>query len=256
MVMQGLWHDDSSLYSLPYLDERDVCNVMTKGNISSLCELCEKANNNEDIEMFLKRKCELTQLKSDETNHICELVKKYPLLDVKFKVFAGNAKTMERIYDQPINENEDCHIRINITKRNYNINDTKGNLVIHAKYPKIKSCRWFIVIGNERTNEILAFEKISFKEKITKNIVFVTPSVIDDNSLQLYIISDSYFGIDQQYNIKLQSINNMIIRKCGLVEVKETEKDKPNKEDKEQDSEDSGDDAETQNEESEDIYIP
>ena len=164
MVMQGLWHDDSSLYSLPYLDESDVCNIMNKGNVSSLCELCEKASNKEDIEMFLKKKCELTRLKSDEANQICELLKKYPLLEVKFKVFAGNAKTMERIYDRPINANEDCHIRINITRRNYDANDSKGNLVIHAKYPKIKSCRWFIVIGNERTNEILAFEKVSFKQ--------------------------------------------------------------------------------------------
>jgi hypothetical protein len=55
MVMQGLWHDDSSLYSLPYLDESDVCSIMNKGNVSSLCELCEKANNKEDIEMFARR---------------------------------------------------------------------------------------------------------------------------------------------------------------------------------------------------------
>ena len=260
MVMQGLWHDDSSLYSLPYLDESDVCNIMNKGNVSSLCELCEKANNKEDIEMFLKKKCELTRLKSDEANQICELLKKYPLLEVKFKVFAGNAKTMERIYDRPINANEDCHIRINITRRNYDANDSKGNLVIHAKYPKIKSCRWFIVIGNERTNEILAFEKVSFKEKVTKNIVFTTPCVIDDNSLQVYIISDSYFGIDQQYSIRLQSINNMIIRKCGLVEIKEIEKDIKDKEDKddyEDDDSDDDDDVETQNEENEALlYIP
>jgi activating signal cointegrator complex subunit 3 len=258
MVMQGLWHDDSSLYSLPYLDESDVCSIMNKGNVSSLCELCEKANNKEDIEMFLKKKCELTRLKSDEANQICELLKKYPLLDVKFKVFAGNTKTMERIYDRPINANEDCHIRINITRRNYNANDSKGNLVIHAKYPKIKSCRWFIVIGNESTNEILAFEKVSFKEKITKNIVFTTPCVIDDNSLQVYIISDSYFGIDQQYSIRLQSINNMIIRKCGLVEIKEIEKDIKDIKDKDdyEDDYSDDDDVETQNEENEDIYIP
>ena len=53
------------MYPLPYLDVSDVYNVFNKGNINSLCELCKKEENNEDIDMFLKKKWEITRHKSD-----------------------------------------------------------------------------------------------------------------------------------------------------------------------------------------------
>ena len=71
-----MWHNGSLLYSLPYLDKSDIYNLVNKGNINSLYELCEKTENNENFEIFLKKKWELTRLKSDETNHICELIEK------------------------------------------------------------------------------------------------------------------------------------------------------------------------------------
>ena len=47
--MLEMWHNDSLLYSLPYLDKSDVYNVVNKGNINSLCELREKTENDEDL---------------------------------------------------------------------------------------------------------------------------------------------------------------------------------------------------------------
>ena len=49
IVMLEMWHNDSLLYSLPYLDKSDVYNVVNKGNINSLCELREKTENDEDL---------------------------------------------------------------------------------------------------------------------------------------------------------------------------------------------------------------
>ncbi len=46
--------------------------------------------------------------------------------------------------------------------------------------------------------KFLVFEKVSFKEKVFKNNTFIAPKEIDNDSLILYIISDSYFGLEQK----------------------------------------------------------
>lgn len=105
------------------------------------------------------------------------------------------------------------------------------------------------MIGNVKTNTILGFEKISFKERVTKSIEFSLPEVIDNDSLMLYVLSDTYFGLDQQYEIHLKDINKMIMEKYGLVELppadlpkkaekKDDDSDKETKKDDEEDDDD------------------
>jgi hypothetical protein len=62
----------------------------------------------------------------------------------------------------------------------------------------------------------LAIKKFSFKNSLKKNIDFTAPSLLDDESIQLFLFSDCYVGLDQQYPIKLRRANASIIRKYGL----------------------------------------
>lgn len=84
----------------------------------------------------------------------------------------------------------------------------------------MQSCLWFLVIGNEKTNELLAIKKFSFKKNTKKNLNIMLPKIIDDKSIQVYLMSDSYIGIDQQYPLRLQSINDKIVQKLNLVVTK------------------------------------
>jgi hypothetical protein len=86
-----------------------------------------------------------------------------------------------------------------------------------------QTCRWFLLIGNRKTNELLAIKKFSFKSKITKNINFTTPKMIDNESLTIYLFSDSYVGLDQEYSISLKSLNDKICEKYGITEIVTTE---------------------------------
>ena len=127
---------------------------------------------------------------------------------------------------------------------------------IYYKYPKIKNCRWFIIIGNVKTNEVLAFEKVTFKEKRNCKITFTAPKNIDEDSIKLYIMSDSYFGLDQEYNINLKKINKGIMDKFGIIEIKQKKEEKD--EDNKKDVEDDKFDEETQKDEDEneeDYYL-
>ena len=63
-------------------------------------------------------------------------------------------------------------------------------------------------------------------------------------------MSDSYFGLDQEYNINLKQINKGIMDKYGIIEIKQ-KKDVDNDNNKEK-NEDDKDDEDTETQKGED----
>ena len=263
MIMQGLWMDDCSLMCLPGINLDDCKKIIKYGKIEHLCEFCEyikKLSSDKNIDEkilsnkikdFITKTCHINSLSIDELNKLVEVSMKLPILDITYKLYALDQNTGDRIYDQPITENSDVQLSVTLTK----YNDTKNNLVIYSRYPKIKNCRWFIILGNVKTNEVLAFEKVAFKEKRNCKITFTAPKNIDEDSIKLYIMSDSYFGLDQEYNVNLEKINKGIMDKFGIIEIKQKKeiKDediKENDEDKFDEETQKGDD-----EDEEDLYL-
>ena len=263
MIMQGLWMDDCSLMCLPGINLDDCKKIIKYGKIEYLCEFCEyikklSSDKNTDekilsnkIKDFITKTCHINSLSIDELNKLVEVSMKLPILDITYKLFALDQNTGDIIYAQPITENSDVQLSVTLTK----YNDTKNNLVVYSRYPKIKNCRWFIILGNVKTNEVLAFEKVAFKEKRNCKITFTAPKNIDEDSIKLYIMSDSYFGLDQEYNVNLKKINKGIMDKFGIIEIKQKKeiKDediKEKDEDKFDEETQKGDD-----EDEEDLYL-
>lgn len=256
MIMQGVWMDDCSLMCLPGINLNECKKIIEYGKIDHLCEFCEyikTLSNNKDtddktlsnkIKEFITKECKIDSLDKDELDKLADVAMRLPILDVSYKLYALDQNSLERIYDKPIIENSDVQLSITLTK----YNDTKNNLVVYSRYSKIKNCRWFVIVGNVKTNEVLAFEKIAFKEKRNRKINFMAPREIDEDSIKLYILSDSYFGLDQEYNLNLKQINKGIMDKYGIIEIKQ----KKDIDEKENEKEDEKSEKETQRDEEED----
>ena len=261
MIMQGLWMDDCSLMCLPGINLDDCKKIIKYGKLEHLCEFCEyikklsSENKNSDdkilnnkIKDFITNTCKINSLSVDELDKLVDVAKKLPILDINYKLYALDQNTGDRIYDRPIIENGDAQLSITLTK----YNDIKNNLVVYSRYPKIKNCRWFIIIGNVKTNEVLAFEKVAFKEKRNCKITFTAPKNIDEDSIKLYIMSDSYFGLDQEYNINLKQINKGIMDKYGIIEIKPKKDIEDDKDENKVNNDEDKFDRETQKDEDED----
>ena len=67
-----------------------------------------------------------------------------------------------------------------------------------------------------KTHELLGIKKVSFRGTVTKNINFICPKEIDNDSIQLFLFCDSCIGIDQQYPVRLEALNRGICRKYNL----------------------------------------
>lgn len=86
------------------------------------------------------------------------------------------------------------------------------------KYSKPKDENWIIILGentqmSEATNQLVGLKRVnSLKKQQTTNVMFRTPLISDNPNrnqyiLTVYLISDCYIGLDQQFEINIKLVN-------------------------------------------------
>ena len=80
-----------------------------------------------------------------------------------------------------------------------------SNRVFAPKFPKPKDENWFLILGDIDKSELIAIKRIgSIGAKTQQNITFKTPSIPGTAIYTIYLCSDSYLNLDQQFNVCLQ----------------------------------------------------
>ena len=82
----------------------------------------------------------------------------------------------------------------------------------HApRFPKPKDAGWWLVLGVIDDGELLALKRIgAIKTRSTVSLAFYTPEEVGRTIYTLYFMSDSYLGLDQQFDICLDVIEASI----------------------------------------------
>uniref|UniRef100_A0A9J7XKW9 Activating signal cointegrator 1 complex subunit 3 n=1 Tax=Cyprinus carpio carpio TaxID=630221 RepID=A0A9J7XKW9_CYPCA len=74
-------------------------------------------------------------------------------------------------------------------------------------FPKPKDEGWFLVLGEVDKKELLAIKRVGFiRNHSSVSVAFYTPEKTGKSIYTLYLMSDSYLGLDQQYDIHLNVI--------------------------------------------------
>merc|ERR1712113_646450 len=78
------------------------------------------------------------------------------------------------------------------------------------KFPKPQPENWFLALGDiENQQDILAMKRVStIRGNSTQQLNFWTPEDEGRVILTLYVMSDSYIGLDQQYDINLEVVKH------------------------------------------------
>lgn len=78
-------------------------------------------------------------------------------------------------------------------------------LRLPPRFPKLKEEGWWLVIGHTPTRELLALRRVSFGGHTTVHLTFPQHSSTGHalDVVTLYLVSDAYIGLDQQYDIRL-----------------------------------------------------
>ncbi|KAA8531459.1 hypothetical protein F0562_006188 [Nyssa sinensis] len=80
------------------------------------------------------------------------------------------------------------------------------------RYPKAKEEGWWLVVGDTKSNQLLAIKRVSLQRRSKVKLEFATPREPGKKTCTLYFICDSYIGWDQEYSFIVD------IREAGALE--------------------------------------
>jgi len=80
------------------------------------------------------------------------------------------------------------------------------NTIVHAPfYPVQKNENWWLVVGNEATKALCAIKRVTFGRKLKTKLEYIVPAA-GEQELTLYLMSDSYLGVDQVQTFKITAV--------------------------------------------------
>ncbi|KAG6435879.1 hypothetical protein SASPL_100760 [Salvia splendens] len=196
MVTQGMWERDSMLLQLPYFTKELAkrCQENPGKNIETIFDL---------LEMEDDERRELLQISDTQLMDIARFCNRFPNIDLTYDVLnSENATSGEKVYVQ-VNLERDLEGR------------TEVGPVDAPRYPKAKEEGWWLVVGDTKTNQLLAIKRVTFQRKSRVKLDFDAPAEPGKKTYTLYFMCDSYLGCDQEYNFTVD------VKEAGSLEEDE-----------------------------------
>ena len=197
MVVQAMWDRDSPLKQIPYFGP-EALKAAADFGVADIFGLIEKLDpaENKDYGKLIKRlgmtNQQLTQAAAFTNN-------KYPNLELEFNVLEPDS----------ITANEPSYLAIQITRDVDEDEEGEPDTTVHAPfYPQTKMENWWLVVGEESTKSLLAIKRVTVGRKLETKLEYVV-SAPGEHKLTLYLISDSYAGVDQAPEFEVRAAEGM-----------------------------------------------
>ena len=76
------------------------------------------------------------------------------------------------------------------------------------KFPKPKDEGWWLILGVPDTGELVALKRLSqLRTRTFCSLAFAASHLPERRIYTVYLISDCYSGLDQQYDIHIETIS-------------------------------------------------
>jgi activating signal cointegrator complex subunit 3 len=224
MVVQGSWASESSLLTLPHLLD-DHIHLLSRAfarwnktrkcgvaGVTCLPELLHVISRDDRfLDLALKQVLNSSQLK-DVKGAILGL----PVVTVKWQLQCHSdsqgrppaATQGVKKYTQ-LYSDEEYSLRIELTRTTLRgAKLAKEAKAVAPRFPKPKDEGWFVILGEIDTGELVALKRIGgIRSKSTLTLSFTAPHS-GCHIYTLYLISDSYLGLDQQYPLPLEIVEH------------------------------------------------
>ncbi|KEH28731.1 U5 small nuclear ribonucleoprotein 200 kDa helicase [Medicago truncatula] len=161
MLTQGLWGRDSMLLQLPHFTK-------------DLAKKCEE-NPGKSIETIF----DLLKMEDVARRELLNMPNSY-LFDIAR--FCNRFPNVDLLYEVLQNDS------------------VRTGPVDAPRYPKAKEEGWWLVVGDTKTNSLLAIKRVSLQRKLKAKLQFAAPVDAGKKSYILFFMCDSYMGCDQEYS--------------------------------------------------------
>jgi len=192
MVVQAMWDRDNPLKQVPHFNNEVVAAANAEG-IKDIFEFME-AMSGKQASALVKR----TGLDNKQLREAAEFTNnKYPNVDLEFEV-----------EDADITAGSPAYLKVKLEREMDEDDDEEPDITVHAPfYPAQKMENWWLVVGGAN-NSLLAIKKVTIGRKLELRLEYVVPSP-GKHELTLYLMSDSYVGVDQDPTFSVEAAEGM-----------------------------------------------
>lgn len=189
MVTQGMWERDSMLLQLPHFtkDLARRCQENPGKSIETVFDL---------VEMEDDERRELLQMSDSQLLDIARFCNRFPNIDMTYEVLDGDN----------LRAGDDITLQV-ILERDLEGRSEVGP-VEAPRYPKAKEEGWWLVVGDTKSNQLLAIKRVALQRKSKVKLEFAAPAEPGKKSYALYFMCDSYLGCDQEYSFAVDIMDS------------------------------------------------
>ena len=241
MIVQGSWINTSSLLAIPCIDLHNLHVISRAG--SSVARLLKfyMEKGFQGLNNILKN-----EFRNHEIDQIANYLSRLPVIDLKVSISKKNGNNFDSSKqnngDSWLNQQSGKPVSIEFYNQNipmqnrrwiqiepetdyiFNLNllrkdttETNNSKAITPKFPKQKDEGWFLIVGEIETGELIALKRIPFinnkqqqhkrGNQFNQKLEFTSPSKLGRMIYTIYLLSDSYIGLDQQYDVYLEVVS-------------------------------------------------
>ncbi|XP_063245781.1 activating signal cointegrator 1 complex subunit 3 [Prinia subflava] len=232
MVVQGRWIHDSSLLTLPNIElqhlylfrkwnqgQRKSVHGGYQGPIECLPELMAACEGKENVfASIVDSELQAGHI-SQAWNFLCRL----PILNVSLSIKGSWDDAVQPQNEVPVpslttdtrddkrwiklHADQEYVLQINLHRTQMGYQGKQDSKAMAPRFPKVKDEGWFLILGEVDKKELIALKRTGYvRNRNTVSVAFYTPETPGKCIYTLYLMSDSYLGMDQQYDIYLNIV--------------------------------------------------
>ncbi|KAI4125089.1 MAG: hypothetical protein LQ338_004476 [Usnochroma carphineum] len=194
MIVQAMWDRDSPLKQIPHFSD-EVIKAANNAGVRDILEFMDAMDPDKPESKTLAKRLGLDNKQLAQVAAFTN--EKYPDLELDFDVLDKDE----------ITAGSPSYLHIKITR---NVEDDKEpDITVHAPfYPQRKTESWWLVIGEEKRKSLLAIKRVTIGRQLDMKLEYVVPSA-GAHDLTLYLMSDSYMGVDQDPTFTVEAAEGM-----------------------------------------------
>uniref|UniRef100_W5NIJ2 Activating signal cointegrator 1 complex subunit 3 n=1 Tax=Lepisosteus oculatus TaxID=7918 RepID=W5NIJ2_LEPOC len=232
MIVQGRWLHDSTLLLLPNMEQQHLYlfrkwnqgrgksgSGSYQGSIECLPELIAACEGREHTFTSMVA----NELQPFQASQAWNFLSHLPVIEVGMSIKGwweesegqterGLPTVVSDIRNEKnwvsVHADQEYVLQINLRRINMGHQKRKqDSKALAPKFPKVKDEGWFVALGEVDKRELLALKRIGYvRNRSNVSLAFFTPEKTGRCIYTLYLMSDSYLGMDQQYDIYLNVI--------------------------------------------------
>ncbi|KAI0228850.1 Activating signal cointegrator 1 complex subunit 3 [Lamellibrachia satsuma] len=228
MVVQGRWLGDNSLLCLPNIHTSHLACFVVPGSrrkqpLDCLPELMQAVDGRPQV----LSKMLAQELSQTQINQIYDVLVHLPVINVSLSLKGWWETTEGEQETRPVPQNitsgvphkDDQWLTVHADQEYvlsvdlHRANKVKmRNTQAHSlRFPKPKDEGWVLVLGEVDSREVIAVKRVGYRRgRSSVQLAFYTPERVGRVIYTLYMMSDCYLGLDQQYDICLHVVESSL----------------------------------------------